>query len=69
MLWKNVDSDVDYISGGIDYTTGYSERGWCILGIKILLVIGIYLVLMWLIAYNNDEKNMIKGVLKKIIHK
>ena len=61
MLWKNVDSDVDYISGG--------KRGWCILGIKILLVIGIYLVLMWLIAYNNDEKNMIKGVLKKIIHK
>ncbi len=45
------------------------KRGWCILGIKILLVIGIYLVLMWLIAYNNDEKNMIKGVLKKIIHK
>ena len=34
MLWKNVDSDVDYISGGIDDTTGYSEKRMVYFGNK-----------------------------------
>lgn len=45
------------------------NKGWGIFGIKILLIIGIYMLFMWVIAYNDDEKNMIKGVLKKITHK
>lgn len=43
--------------------------GWGIFGIKVLVIIVIYLALMWLLAYNREEKNMIAGVLKKIAHK
>jgi len=46
-----------------------TKMRWGILGIEIFMIIGIYLLLMWLIAYNDDEKKMIKGVLNKITHK
>lgn len=45
------------------------NMGWCIFGIKIAVIVGIYLSLMWIIAYNDEEKNMIMGVLKRITHK
>lgn len=46
-----------------------TKIGWGILGIKVLMIIGIYLLFMWLIAYNDDEKKMIKGLVNKIAHK
>ena len=46
-----------------------SDIGWAIFGIKVIIIVSIYLVLMWLIAYNNDEKNMVRGILKTITHK
>lgn len=46
-----------------------TKIGWGILGIKVLMIIGIYLLFMWHIAYNDDEKKMIKGLVNKIAHK
>lgn len=43
--------------------------GWGVFGIKVIVIIVIYLALMWIMAYNSEEKKMIAGVLKKIARK
>lgn len=43
--------------------------GWGVFGIKVIVIIVIYLALMWIMAYNSEEKNMIARVLKKIARK
>lgn len=43
--------------------------GWAVFGIKVIVIIAIYLTLMWIIAYNSEEKNVIKGVFKKFARK
>lgn len=40
---------------------------WGILTTKIIIIISIYLALMWLFAYTNEEKNVVKNICKKII--
>lgn len=43
--------------------------GWAVFGIKVIVIIAIYLSLMWIMAYNSEEKNVIKGVFKKFARK
>lgn len=42
---------------------------WGTLFIKIIFIIFIYLMFMWLLAYSDEEKNMVRNIRKKIIKK
>lgn len=47
----------------------FTANSWTMLILKIVVITVIYLVLMWKLAYNSDEKNMVSGLLKKVIRK
>ena len=47
----------------------FMATDWISLIIKIIIIILIYLILMWYMAYNDEEKDIISGVVKKIIRK
>lgn len=43
-----------------------TANSWGILAVKILLIIVVYLVLMWIIAYNTEEKQLILKIKQRI---
>ncbi len=42
-----------------------TANSWVILAVKIVLIIAVYLLLMWIFAYNSEEKQLIKNVFGK----
>ena len=42
---------------------------WLELAIKIVVIVAIYLILMWNIAYNAEEKHVVGGLFRKIVRK
>lgn len=46
-----------------------NSLSWIILGGKIICIIFIYLILMWLLAYSDEEKNIVTNIYKKVLRK
>lgn len=43
-----------------------TENSWIILAVKIVLLIAVYLVFMWIIAYNEEEKQLFLQIKQRI---
>lgn len=41
-------------------------QGWMTLGVKVVVITIVYFILMWIIAYNREEKDMILRAIRKI---
>lgn len=47
----------------------FYANSWIQLGVKIVILVGIYFIGMWMLGYNTEEKALIKSTLQKLIKK
>lgn len=54
---------------GALFTRFFPSTGWFYFIFKVILIITLYIALMWLIGYNNEEKYFVKSNIMKIFNK
>lgn len=55
---------ISFVLNRFSPSVGSGLSGWLFLMIKAIIVFGIFFIVMWIIGWNEDEKYLMKGVLK-----
>ncbi len=55
------------LAGGMVLNYFWNAQGWLILGVQVLMYLLVYLAVIYFWAFNDYEKSMISGIVKKFI--